>query len=83
MESTVSKHKAGAGLASEATVNTHRVGAGPAAVNFVGMHTWWHHRNAHLGLIAPGEEYAEPWSGKIPHATEQLSPCATTTEPAL
>ena len=25
----------------------------------------------------------EPWSRKIPHATEQLSPCATTTEPAL
>ena len=25
----------------------------------------------------------EPWSGKIPHATEQLSPCATTTEPPL
>ena len=25
----------------------------------------------------------EPWSGKIPHAVEQLSPCATTTEPAL
>ncbi|KAJ8794078.1 hypothetical protein J1605_019070 [Eschrichtius robustus] len=25
----------------------------------------------------------EPWSGKIPHAEEQLSPCATTTEPAL
>ena len=24
----------------------------------------------------------EPWSGKIPHAVEQLSPCATTTEPA-
>ena len=24
----------------------------------------------------------EPWSGKIPHATEQLSPWATTTEPA-
>ena len=24
----------------------------------------------------------EPWSGKIPHATEQLSPCTTTTEPA-
>ena len=22
----------------------------------------------------------EPWSGKIPHAAEQLSPCATTTE---
>ena len=25
----------------------------------------------------------EPWSGKIPHATEQLSPCAVTTETAL
>ena len=24
----------------------------------------------------------EPWSGKIPHAAEQLSPGATTTEPA-
>ena len=23
------------------------------------------------------------WSGKIPHAAEQLSLCATTTEPAL
>ena len=25
----------------------------------------------------------EPWSGKIPHAAEQLGPCTTTTEPAL
>ena len=25
----------------------------------------------------------EPWSGKIPYAAEQLSPCATTTEPVL
>ena len=25
----------------------------------------------------------EPWSGKIPHAVEQLSPCAATTEPML
>ena len=24
----------------------------------------------------------DPWSGKIPHAAEQLSPCTTTTEPA-
>ena len=23
----------------------------------------------------------DPWSGEIPHATGQLSPCATTTEP--
>ena len=42
---------------------------------------WWHN----------GEEFScqcrghgfEPWSGKIPHAAEQLSPCATTTEPVL
>ena len=25
----------------------------------------------------------DPWSGKIPHATEQLSQYATTTEPVL
>ena len=25
----------------------------------------------------------EPWSRKIPHAAERLTPCATTTEPAL
>ena len=25
----------------------------------------------------------EPWSRKIPHAAEQLSPCATTTQTAL
>ena len=25
----------------------------------------------------------DPWSGRIPHATEQLSLCATTTEPTL
>ena len=25
----------------------------------------------------------DPWSRKIPHAAEQLSLCATTTEPAL
>ena len=24
-----------------------------------------------------------PWSGKIPHASGQLSPCATTTEAKL
>ena len=24
----------------------------------------------------------KPWSGKIPRAAEQLSPCTTTTEPA-
>ena len=25
----------------------------------------------------------KPWSRRIPHAAEQLSPCTTTTEPAL
>ena len=25
----------------------------------------------------------DPWYGRIPHAVEQLGPCATTTEPAL
>ena len=25
----------------------------------------------------------DPWSGKIPHATEQLSSCGTATQPAL
>ena len=25
----------------------------------------------------------DPWSGRIPHASEQLSPCTTTTEPVL
>ena len=29
-----------------------------------------------------GHRY-KPWSRNIPHAAEQLSPCATTTEPAL
>ena len=30
-----------------------------------------------------GDTGFEPWSGKIPHAVEQLSLCATTTEPVL
>ena len=30
-----------------------------------------------------GDTGSIPWSGKIPHAAEQLSLCATTTEPAL
>ena len=27
--------------------------------------------------------WVRSWSGKIPHAIEQLSPCATTTEPTF
>ena len=30
-----------------------------------------------------GDTGFDPWSRKIPHAVEQLRPCATTTEPAL
>ena len=29
------------------------------------------------------EHESHPWSGKIPHAMEQLNPCATTIEPVL
>ena len=34
-------------------------------------------------LADAGDTGFEPWSRKIPHAAEQLSQCATTTEPAL
>ena len=50
-------------------------------------------REAYLGLPrwSGGEEFAlqckgrqfDPWSGKIPRVTRELSLCATTTEPAL
>ena len=30
-----------------------------------------------------GDRGLSPGLGKIPHAAEQLSPCTTTTEPAL
>ena len=29
------------------------------------------------------ETWVQAWSGKIPHVTEQLSLCTTTTEPVL
>ena len=35
------------------------------------------------GAVVKNPHGFEPWSGKIPHAAEQLSPCATTTEPVL
>ena len=42
---------------------------------------WWH---SGWGSACQCRVHGfEPWSGKIPHAAEQLSPCATTTEPAL
>ena len=49
------------------------------------MYMYW------TSLVASGLESAcqcrghgfDTWSGKIPHAAEQLSPCTTTTEPAL
>ena len=41
---------------------------------------WWH-SGWESACRCRGHRF-EPWSGKIPHAAEQLSPWATTTEPA-
>ena len=67
-------------------------------VSLVCLENWWiftivkEDLNSNVGLPwwRSGWESAcqcrgrgfEPWSGKIPHAAEQLSPCATATEPA-
>ena len=40
--------------------------------------TWW--RSGYESTCQCRGHGFEPWSGKIPHAAEQLSPCATTTE---
>ena len=42
---------------------------------------WW--RSGWESACQCREHRLESWSGKIPHAMEQLSLCATTTEPAL
>ena len=42
---------------------------------------WWH-SGWESACQCRGHRF-EPWPGKIPHAAEQLSPCATTTEPVL
>ena len=41
---------------------------------------WWH-SGWESASQCRGHGF-EPWSGKIPHAAEQLGPWATTTEPA-
>ena len=41
---------------------------------------WWH-SGQESACQCRGHVF-DPWSGKIPHAAEQLNPCATTTEPA-
>ena len=41
---------------------------------------WWH-SGWESACQCRGHGF-EPWSGRIPHATEQLGPWATTTEPA-
>ena len=48
--------------------------------NAVGL-PWW--RSGWESACRCSGRGFEPWSGKIPRAAEQLSPCATTTEPAL
>ena len=42
---------------------------------------WWH-SGWESACQCRGHGF-EPWSGRIPHAAEQLGPWATTTEPAL
>ena len=42
---------------------------------------WW--RSGYESACQCRGHRFEPWSGEIPHAAEQLSPRATTTEPAL
>ena len=42
---------------------------------------WWH--SGWDSTCQRRRHGFEPWSRKIPHAAEQLSPCATTTEPAF
>ena len=42
---------------------------------------WWH-SGWESACQCRGHGF-EPWSGKISHAAEQLSPCATATEPVL
>ena len=42
---------------------------------------WWH--SGQKSTCQCRGHGFNPWSGKIPHAAEKLSPCVTTTEPAL
>ena len=42
---------------------------------------WWH--SGEESICQCRGHMFDPWSRKIPHAVEQLSPCATTTEPVL
>ena len=42
---------------------------------------WWH-SGWESACQCRGQGF-KPWSGRFPHAAEQRSPCATTTEPAL
>ena len=38
---------------------------------------------ASAGDTGPGRNGFDPWSGKVPHAADQLSLCASTVEPVL
>ena len=55
--------------------------SGPFNKRYIRGLTWWQ-SGWESACQCRGHGF-EPWSGKIPHATEQLSLCATTTEPAL
>ena len=49
--------------------------------NSIGRGRPWWHSGWESACQCRGHGF-EPWSGKIPHAAEQLGPWATTTEPA-
>ena len=52
------------------------------ALKHSGMGLPWWHSGWESTCQCRGHTF-EPWSGKIPHALEQLSPWATTTKPVL
>ena len=51
----------------------------PGLINFWERGLPWWYSGWESACQCRGHGFA-PWSGRIPHAAEQLSPCATTTE---
>ena len=71
------------GILVSKTYKLYKLCGRPKNVNFKKAHSglpWWC-SGWESTCQCRGHGF-EPWSGKIPHATEQLGPWATTTEPA-
>ena len=47
-----------------------------------GLLPWWL-SGKEFACLPMQETWSDPWSGQIPHAVEQLSPCPTAIEPVL